>query len=166
MNESEKAILYATEKGYKVIGEDVVSPKGKTLKLQTSGNGYLSFNVRINNQSKRVPVHRFVAYSKYGAALFHKGIMVRHLDGSKTNFSVDNLALGDARDNLMDIPKETRVKNAIHASNSLRKLSDDQVKEARKLREGGMTYSELCGKFKVAKSTMFEVLNRKYVTSV
>lgn len=46
-------------------------------------------------------------------------------------------------------------------SKRLSKLSDDQVREIRKLRLQGMTIGELCWRFKVTQPTISKILNGK-----
>jgi hypothetical protein len=46
--------------------------------------------------------HRVVALHKYGPAAVVPGIVVRHIDGDKTNNSPDNLVLGTKKDNVQD----------------------------------------------------------------
>src|SRR5690625_6295787 len=79
----EEGFVEVIRKGYKVTDSGkVIGIKGKELKLMNNGKGYLFFHMRVKGRKRAVPVHRLVAYTKYGDELF-KHEMVRHLDNVK-----------------------------------------------------------------------------------
>ena len=102
-------IIEAYNKGYRVIEGNLYNPKSILIKGSTI-DGYLS--TRITKHGKNLFFHRLLAYQKYGDDLFKEGIEVRHLDGNPLNNSVDNITIGTHSDNMMDIPKDKRIKRS------------------------------------------------------
>ena len=82
-------------------------------------------------------LHRWAAWLIWGDAIFAPGMVVRHLDADRTNFSRSNLALGTYRENSMDIPVGVRQRSSHLAgsapdrvvANRNRKLTDEQIRE-------------------------------------
>jgi len=158
----QKALKRAYEKGYRVVDGEPVGPNGNVLSTCVSSWGYHKFSVRDEDRSRvNVPVHRLVAYDKYGDSIFEKGIHVRHLDGNKTNNHPDNIAIGTASQNQMDKPQAQRLGVAKIAASYRRKLTDEQAKQLRKDREEGATYPQLMSKYGIAKSTVSYIVNKK-----
>lgn len=154
----QKALILAKTKGYKFENGNIISPKGKVLKLYLNSNGYYYFGIVLNRRTKTVKVHRLVAYYKFGDQLFEKGIVVRHLDGNPINNSFDNIAIGTHSDNMLDIPKEIRVKKARKAALKIRKFTKEQVDEIRKDRIEGASLNSLMKKYNCGKSTMYYII--------
>lgn len=122
MNVARDAIRLAAKKGY-VADESgsVTGPSGKCLKLRFDGDGYLTFNVRMDSvvgrrYVRRVRVQRLVSYQKYGEASIAAGIETRHKDGDKTNNEWSNILIGTRSDNEMDRSPEERSARSRHAS--------------------------------------------------
>jgi len=164
---SNKAMIKAYEKGFKVDQEGVVtSSTGTVRKLRIDTRGYKVFNFGFESNKVVISVHRLQAYQKYKEALFVPGILVRHLDSNPLNNRSDNITIGSPSDNMMDKTQEERVKQAIISSTPNRVLIDEDIKELRRLRnEEGWSYLMLMDKYSVtSKGSMWEFLNRKYVT--
>ncbi len=101
------SIRAAAERGYAVdqLGA-VISPRGLTLKLMVRTHNamrYLCFSVG----NRKVKVHRFVAFLKFGARALRRGVHVRHLNGDNMDNSWDNIKLGNQSQNERDKPAET-----------------------------------------------------------
>lgn len=170
---SARYIVLASEKGYVVTSEgNVISPfSGKFKKLGTSNSDkpYPTVSVSFVEQKRRVTyhllVHQLQAYQKFGVAALGEGVHVRHLDGDRFNNCYDNIDIGTQSDNMQDIPKETRLASAISASTNIRKFTDIVMEEIRFRRGRGATYKELMEAYDISsKGTLWEILNRKYVT--
>ena len=125
------AIIEGSKKGYKVVGDKIYNPKNKILKYSDNNRGYPVISVSINESRTTIPVHKLVAYQKYGSLIFQKNIQVRHLDGNKCNFEYSNIQLGTPSDNRYDIPKQKRKEIAFKANLNRRKLSKQQADELR-----------------------------------
>jgi hypothetical protein len=153
------SILYAIELGYNVDEFGNVSYKGKKLKLMTMKDNYLFFNIKMYSESKRIKVHRLVAYQKFGKKIFENGIVVRHLDGNPQNNVWSNIEIGTHSDNMMDIPAEIRKKKAIHAASFLKKYNDAEVYNW--YINNGTSYKNTMLKFNISsKGTLSYILNK------
>jgi len=86
----------------------IISSQGKRLSATPVGRYLTVCAPRTDAHRRRVYVHRLVAYSKFGEAMFAPGIEVRHEDNDRYNNRPDNILIGTAYDNAMDIPEETR----------------------------------------------------------
>jgi len=158
----DEAIRYASTKGYRVLDDgSPVSPSGRILKTNMRG-GYLYFGVRRYPETTTgVPVHRLMAYQKYGDSALADGIESRHKNGDSTNNSVDNILIGSRSDNCLDIEPERRIAIARNAASYRRSLPDHQVILLREKRAAGATYEELMYEFDISKSTVSFICNRK-----
>jgi len=101
LNKRSRALLFAYNKGYRIINGKIINPKGKTIKGHNA-NGYLNFGVNTKEFHDNVPVHRLLAYQKYGNQILEEGIVVRHLDGNSLNNLEENIVIGTQSDNMMD----------------------------------------------------------------
>lgn len=158
-----KFVIYAYDRGYRIVNNKVLNPNGKILKTWTHSNvgdcKYKSFNIVVNKEKSNIPVHKLVAYEKYGKRMFGDGILVRHLDGNSLNNNHDNILIGNVYDNRNDIKREVRRTLAINASKKLRRFTDEEVIMIKKDRANGMTYKLLCEKYNTIKSTLSYLFN-------
>ena len=97
------------ERGYKHDEEgNIIGVRGKKLVLSANPiNGYLRFYVcvkRVNGKAtvRTIPVHRFVAWCKFGREMLDRKLVVRHMDGNRTNNRPENLEIGTYSDNMQD----------------------------------------------------------------
>ena len=126
-----QALRHAVDRGYRVTrsGQVIGVRFGRPLKLSLASSGYLVFSTYVDDIFHSLLVHRFVAYCKYGEALFDTEC-ARHLDGNNQNNSWDNIAVGTVRENMADRSPEM-VARAQAANRRNRKLTDDQVRSVR-----------------------------------
>ncbi len=165
----DQALVKAHEDGYRVVDKKVISPySGEAIRL-TTVRGYPKFAHRIGKPGARpiVMVHRLVAYQKYGNKLFEEGIQVRHLDGDKLNFSEDNICIGTASENAMDMPREQRVararKGVLAGSKARRRWSDEEILAIRKRHEETSSYSVVMKEFGItSKGSLHYIINNVY----
>jgi len=155
-------IIGAKEKGYYVDKEGNVYSPNKKLVLRIAQNRY-SFTIRYYGSRVTIPVHRFVAYFKFGDKIF-ENLEVRHLNNDSLDNNWDNIDIGTHSENILDMPKEKRIQKAIHASSKRRKFSDEEVKKIKEDRNNGMNYKDLCVKYKTSKSTLSYLFNKAYYT--
>ncbi|MDD5008393.1 MAG: HNH endonuclease [Syntrophorhabdaceae bacterium] len=163
-SKSKTRLLYAIEVGYHVKRNgDVVSSLGRILKPWITRNGY--FAIEVNCPSREVtgfvPIHRIVAYQKFGTKIFECGMYVRHLNNNRLDNSFDNIGIGTQSQNCLDRLPLDRHLHARHAAFGLRKLSLDKVDELRRDRLSGMTYKMLMKKYHIVKSTVSYIVNGK-----
>jgi len=154
--------VIAHNKGYKVSNEGVLlNPKGDKIG-SLSNTGYHRFGIKISGNKCVIHTHRLQAYQKYGEAIYYKGIMVRHLDGDKTNNSIDNIAIGTNRDNQMDRPKEDRIANAIKATKETIKYNPEEVIDFHN--SNGNSYKKTMKEFNIpSKGSLHYVLNNRII---
>lgn len=157
------AIRLAVHKGYRVNRKGVVtSPSGKTRRLYKSPDGYLSFGVGMpDGKTRKVAVHRLIAYQKYGEAALENGIVTRHLNGDPGDNRWGNIRIGTPQENTMDQPPEQRQQRAQHAANHLRRFSNTQISKLRRERRKGAAYSVLAVRWSLSKSQLSYILSPK-----
>lgn len=160
-------IVEAFKRGYRISNSgEILNPKGTVLKGSFTGGGYRYFSIRkvgkkIERGFLRVSVHRLLAFQKFENKLFEPNIVVRHLNSNKLDNSFDNIEIGSVSDNMLDQPKEVRIKRAKVAAATLKSLTDVQVLALREDRKNGAKYSELMQKYSISKSTVSYIVNKK-----
>lgn len=153
-------MIVAYERGYRIDDNGrIINPENHEIDGYIAKSGYKMFNIREGWFVWKVPVHRLMGYQKYGARLFEKGIQVRHLDSDKLNNSSDNIAIGTAHDNRMDMPPEQRMEIAKKATAKRRVYSDEIIAQVRKDRMAGMSYGKLRIKYGIPKATLSYIFN-------
>lgn len=137
MSRTNLALLSAHSRWYRSTSEwKIMSPRGKVLNTLRNTMGYEHFCYK----KCYITVHRFVTYEKYWNRLFAKWIVVRHLDGNMTNNRPENLSIWTQSENMLDVPKERRVKHAIHSSSFIM-IHDHRLIIS--LRNAWMTYAQI-----------------------
>jgi hypothetical protein len=154
-----RVIKIIFEKGYYVENEKLYNPYGRELS-QRSKDGYRKITIGTKPDRVETGMHKLVAYSKYGDAMFDAQC-VRHLDGNGENNHPDNLALGTQQQNMMDRTPADRLAHAKKAAKVTRKLTEEHLTELRNDRNNGWLYKDLCTKYGIAKSTLSSLLNGK-----
>lgn len=160
-----KAIIIAEDKGIKFDKDNnLIGVKKSPLKLYLK-NGYPHFNVsiRIGGAARKrdVPVHMLKAYYLYGKRALENGIVVRHLNSNKNDFSDENIKIGTNHDNKMDETAEERRRIAKLAANKLRKFSDAEIIEIRKILCFEINLTRFAKIYNVSISTMSYIKNRR-----
>jgi len=157
-NKQTLLIIEAYDRGYRVtLDGSVRGVRVAELSLSKNSKGYLSFNMRFDDKVTRIFIHRLQAFQKYGNKIFEEGILVRHLDGDSENNSRDNILIGSASDNMMDIPKKDRIKKSLYATSFVRKYDQKSVKEFHKINR---SYRKTMEKFNISsKGTLNYILN-------
>lgn len=153
-----KFLVEAYNMGYRINDEGhAISPNGEVLKPYCAKNGYYRFTIRINKVPGSVPYHRLMAYQKYGDLLFAANC-VRHLNGNSLDNSYDNIEIGSWSDNMMDIPKEIRVRKAANAN-----MKYKNIDEIRNHYNNCKSYKETMERYGISsKGTLYHILkNRK-----
>lgn len=141
-------LVIAKGKGYKAMQDgSVVGLKGQKLKLAPQSRGYLVFSVNHNGKIRAIPVHRFVAYWKYGDALF-EAECVRHLDGNPHNNKFENIAIGSIRDNYFDMSEVER--REIYEGRG--RFGEDDIDKMIKMRGEGFLLKEIGEEFGISYS--------------
>jgi hypothetical protein len=113
----------------------ITNPKGE-IKKGSLTYGYLKVGIKIPEleiSSYTLKIHKFQAYKKYGEEIFQPGIVVRHLNGIKTDNSWENIIIGTQSDNMMDRNEVDRIKH----SKERRKYSQEVKLQLRRERDSG-----------------------------
>lgn len=164
-----KHMLIAYEKGYRVLKDGRVQGLTRILNLGIKNrNGVFYYNfpvVDYENKTWRVDVHKLMAYQKYGEAIFEDGIETRHLNGNSLDNSESNISIGTHQQNELDKDPGLRMKNAINASENIRRFTDVEMHQIKCFHKEHRSYKKTMEKFKIgSKGTLHHILNNKYVT--
>lgn len=144
-------------RGYVVSEEGQAYNKNGDKVGSTCKKGYQMICIKIGKRNKNVRVHRLQAYQKYGGKIYDEGMMIRHLDGDPSNNSWDNIEIGTASDNMMDIPEQIRIKRAKHAASVFKKYDNDAIKDFHKK---DRSYKKTMEEFGISsKGTLNYILN-------
>lgn len=143
----------AVGRGYRVDGLTVIGPKG-VMSPWLGREGYPSISI---GRGEKCRVHRLVAFQRWGEMIYRPGTEVRHLDGNKMNFLLDNIMIGTHSENMMDVPHERRALQAAHAA-SFRRCHDKEA--VRDFYEGCRSYRKTMEHFRItSKGTLHWLLN-------
>ena len=153
----------AYERGYRVTKDgDLLNPEGLKIGCLNSA-GYKNTRIRFNEKKLYIATHRLQAYQKYGNKLFEDGIVVRHLNGNKSDNCWDNIAIGTYRDNTMDIPKEIRTKRCVAAAKTHIKYPKKFVLKLKEEHKEKKSYAKLGRKYNIPASMVWQLINTRKV---
>lgn len=103
-------------RGYRMSKDGTVTnPKGKVLKGVLHQQGYKVTTHLIDGKLIQIYFHRVQAFLKFGHKIYEDKMVVRHLNGDKTDNSFDNIGIGTDKDNAMDMSEEMRRNRAAYA---------------------------------------------------
>lgn len=158
MSKVKENTIYAFEKGYVVtIDGNVLSPNGNMLTIIAGVKGYNRFTIRKEGIREGVLIHKLQAYQKYGLKSFDEKLVVRHLNGNSKDNSFSNIKIGTQSQNMMDRPKEERVKNASNPIHDHESIIKD--------RKQGMSYKAIMHKYNISsKGTVSFIINSSLKT--
>jgi len=153
----------AYERGYRVTKDgDLLNPEGLKIGCINS-RGYNNTRIGFNEKTLYIATHRLQAYQKYGNKLFEDGIVVRHLNGNKSDNCWNNIAIGTSKDNSMDIPKEIRIKRSILGAKTSIKYPKKFVLKLREEYELVKNYNELGRKYNIPSNSVWQLINKRKV---
>jgi hypothetical protein len=162
-----KDVLFeAKRKGYHSDMNGNIFSSKKKIALRKSNQNRYNFTIRFYGERVTIAVHKFIGYLKFGDEIFKEGIEIRHLDDNSLNNSWINIGIGTHIENMGDIPKETRIKRAVNATNYVRRFNDNTVKEIINDRNNGFTYVQLCDKYNTSKSTLSYFFNNAQYSKI
>ncbi len=171
MTKTNQAVIVAFEKGYRVTPSGaVVNRHGKIRKCSVKSrktDKRFVFSVCLHpKESFPVPVHKLVAYQKFGLATFNFGVVVRHLDGNAFNNNEINIALGSFSDNTFDRPARDRQLHAQKAGKASSPHTDEFWAKVKNDYASGLGYKKLRIKYGLSLSTLSYQLSKigKYIT--
>lgn len=127
----------------------------KQLATPLSTDGYPRFNMGIDGKKQHTKVHNLVMAVFVGPK--PAGLVVRHLDGNKANNRLSNLAYGTYQENSHDAIRHGTWNHGTKVPCA--KLTDDDVREIRRLHKQGMTQRELAARFGVNPATIHPIVH-------
>lgn len=130
--------------------------KGKWLKPVVD-KGYHIVNLYDGPTRKKRFVHQLVALN-YLAPVEGKDC-VNHIDGNKTNNTVDNLEWCTPTEN--NLHRTNVLRKCLGEENGLSKLTDQEVIEMRRLRATGMSCPKIAKMFGIADSVSWKICTNK-----
>lgn len=148
------AVRLAHFKGYRVMDGVAYNSNGRARTATLTGRKrcqYLAFSLYTPNGAVPVPIHRLVAFQKFGDLVFEPGTVVRHRDGNPLNNLEDNVLIGTISQNAMDRPEQARKE---HAAKGAQKHSDALIAEIRHDHQSGLGYKKLRAKYGLPLSTL------------
>ena len=97
MKKFEDVLSEAKKKGYYTDKNGNIFSSRKQLSLvkRVKRDGYTlyHFSIRYFDQRETIPVHKFIAYLKYGSKIFDEGIVVRHFDNNSLNIHISKIII-------------------------------------------------------------------------
>lgn len=158
VNRSKEAIIQAYEKGYRVI-DGIVYYKGRKRKAISRNNGYDAFSLRMyDKKSYTVPIHRMVAYQKYGNKIFDIKIEIRHLNSDCLNNYEHNIGIGSKSENNQDKSPEVRMRASLIGTSFVKKHNHEEII---KMKNNGLTYEQIMEKLNIkSKGTISFIINK------
>ena len=159
-----EAVIEAGKKGYRVTEDGrIVNHKGKVIKGSIDKTkGYPRISVTIDGKTRDILIHRLAAYQWFGEKVFRAGVLVRHIDGDKCNFSKSNIAIGSYEENANDMSRYQRIKRSMKRRN----LTTDNVIDIRNKSDQGIPYSALSKEYNVSISLISLIVNKKIYSNV
>lgn len=137
---------------YEASNTGLIRRNNKCLTPVLKKNGYHEIRLSIGGRVKHLSVHRLVYSTFYPIPI---GYVINHIDGNKTNNSLNNLeAVTELQNHAHS--KEFRVRKGKDVNTS--KLSEKEVAEIRKSKA---STSELMKRYPVCRSTVNRVRARK-----
>lgn len=150
-----RAAVLAYEKGYRINAEGVaVNPKGKTINGYANPNRRLSYvclSIVSDGLKRNVGFHILQAIQKFGIDAVCNASQVRHLDSDHMNNRPENIGIGTASDNRMDMAPEKRLRLARIASAGMQRKDWGAIEADR---SAGMSYQQLGKKHGVGKGAL------------
>ncbi len=128
------------------IGGGKGAQPGRILK-DSKSERYSRIELSKNNRTRSYSVHRLVLEAFIGLSL--EGHEVNHKDGNKRNNRLENLEWVTASQNVRHSIDILGVARARGENSALSKLTENQVREIRRLLKQGLTRKEVACKFGV-----------------
>lgn len=161
LSKTQELIVLAYNKGYRIINNECITPKGKTLKgtIKTHPVPYKQFSMHTDTGARSVTFHAMLAYQLFGEKYFEKGIVARHLNGDSLDNSEANIILVTQKDNTFDRSSEERS-DAIRKGGATKRFiySDDIMNDIKKDYVNGLGAKWLYEKYNTSLSTMYTLI--------
>lgn len=146
---------------YEVSSEGRVRRGNRVLKPHVTGAGYRQATASLNGDRtiKQASVHRLVAEAFLGG--IPDSMQINHKNGIRTDNRVENLEVVSCSDNLRHSFRVLGRKSPMGSAHTFAKLSEDGVREIRRLHADGTRQTEIAKLFCVDKTTVRDVVHRR-----
>lgn len=154
-NKSNKAIRWNVDTGRIRVDANsgvVFGATGVQLKpTEKSPNGYLMIGLQKSSGGQiSVYHHRVIAYAVWGDVIFQKGLEINHINEVKSDNRIVNLEL------------VTSSQNKFHSSyrhygKHGNKITEDDVREIRKLRAAGVYLNDIAAQYGISFSLVSQI---------
>lgn len=135
---------------------------GKTIKTKLNKYGYPSAGLWYKGKRTDVVIHRLVAEAFIDNQNNYE--QINHIDGNKTNNHVENLEWCDNNYNMKHAKENGLLAHQKGEKHGGHKLTNEQVREIRRLRNEGWKYRQLAEKFGVCDRTIGQICRNEYWT--
>lgn len=133
--------------------------KGRILKQHYDYLGYKRVRLSKNSTTKTLTLHRLLAIN-FIENPYNKP-NINHIDGNKSNNSLDNLEWCTQKENSQHAFKTGLSKARKGENSNLSKLNENDIKEIRKLHRQKMTQTDIAKIFNVSIANISEIVNYK-----
>ncbi|WP_165358813.1 HNH endonuclease [Spirosoma sordidisoli] len=123
---------------------------------------YVNYPICVNGKQRAIGIHRLLADAFFGPR--QNGQVVRHLDDNPQNNHLSNLKYGTNKENAQDAIRNNKRK--CNEDHHMSKLSNQDVREIRRLRHQKVTVPELKKMFGVCTATIEGVIYNRYYKDV
>lgn len=123
------------------------------MKQSLNSNGYPTTRLEIDGEPKRLTIHGLVAGAFFGALPY--GMLVRHLNGDRTDNRLENLSWGTPKDNTDD--RENHGRTAKGTSHGKAILSEAEVRSIRQLLEQNVELPAIALQFGISAYTVQDI---------
>lgn len=134
----------------------IIGPYGKPLRVYTDGN-YPKVYLYTKGKRRKHMVHTLVAITFIGPR--PDGLVLRHLDGDRMNYALDNLAYGTHQENEADKLTHGTKLCGEKCHNSV--LNERKVKIIRGLHKCDFPIKRIAEIFQIAYGTAWGIIKRK-----
>lgn len=125
-----------------------------------SSHGYLTVMLCRDGKPKCTLIHRIVAAAFLGPC--PAGYEVNHKNGNKADPNLSNLEYVTRSENAIHAHRVLGIPGTVNCgpANGCAKVSEAQVKEIRRLRDAGHTFSSLGKQFGVTRDAIYRIAHR------
>lgn len=132
---------------------------GRFCSIYRNKTGYNRVKLTSGDYGRRHMLHRLVARAFIGEC--PHGCEINHRDGNKDNNHVENLEYVTHKMNMAHASQNRLMARMKGMFNPRAKLTDEQVREMRRLFDGGCSRIELSRRFHVGESVTARVVKRQ-----
>lgn len=159
-------IRLAHFKGYRVVNGGVLNANGKPRKTRIrtrlrNGSAYSVEQFTVSDtegNSFPIPVHRLLAFQKFGEASLAEDIQVRHKNNNSLDNVEANILIGTGTDNALD---RTPLSRQEHAAKGRQTYTVEFIAGLRAAHQAGESYREIEQRTGVSRSMLSYYLSKK-----